>query len=67
MQNVKMTDMKKFGNNEILCKPCISVEAKVRGQLERLRKQAEADFNKTLQDYRTILTKMIQEIVADGD
>ena len=67
MQNVKMTELKKIGNSEILCKPCVDMESKVRGQLERLKKQAEAEFAKTLKDYKTILTKMIQEIVVDGD
>jgi hypothetical protein len=67
MKNVKMTDLKGLGNNEIVCPVCQKVESKAKGDIERLKNVAQGEINKLVSGFQVQMVEIIQRHVEDGD
>ena len=66
LKNVSLKDLKQMKDSEVVCGNCQKIESIAKAQVEKIKKAAQADFEKLANDYKTTVSELLQGIV-DGD
>ena len=66
IKNLSVKDLKNLPNDEVVCSNCKKMEEIAKSQVDKIKRAAQADFEKMAMDYKTTITNMLQGVV-DGD
>ena len=67
MKNVKISELKKIRDDEIVCPRCEKIEQRVKSDVERMRLVAQGEINKMCEKYRDTIVEIVQRHVENGD